>query len=72
MLNFLKGLFLDSSNSPSSKRVFGALGFLVAAGLAIAGLVMGSDVAFSLVYAFLGFAAIALGMGALELERKNK
>lgn len=67
----MRELFMDSSGKLSSKRVFGAAGFVAALGLAVFGILAGQDVAIQMVYGFLGFAGASLGLGAFELERKK-
>ena len=67
----MKDLFKDASGKLSSKRVFGAAGFVAALGLAVYGIIVGAEVAIQMVYGFLGFAGAALGLGAFELERKK-
>jgi hypothetical protein len=67
----MKNLFKDASGKLSSKRVFGAAGFVAALGLAVYGIIVGAEVAIQMVYGFLGFAGAALGLGAFELERRK-
>ena len=60
MKEFIKRLFLDVDAEPSTKRIFGAIAFVIAS---VAGFVLDNN---EVMYAFLSFAAVSFGMTAFE------